>query len=451
MNDKTETDGTRVTRRDFLSVGAAAAVAIGMPSVRSVPHAYKTSARRRYAIIGTGGRGSSMWGSQVLSAHGDAVELVGLCDINKKRVIEVQRRLKFSGPIFTDFDAMCDTVKPELLTVTTVDATHAGYIVRALDRGIDVITEKPMVTDEEQCRAVLDAEKRNNRKITVGFNYRYSAKHQTIKNVLASGAIGDIKSVDFAWYLDIIHGADYFRRWHRLRKNSGSLLVHKATHHFDLVNFWLDAAPIAVSAFGSLQHYGKNGSFRHTTCRGCPYAATCPFFWDITKSPDSMGLYVNCESEDGYTRDGCVYREDIDIFDTMNVVAKYSNGAQMSYSLNACMPFEGYRIAFNGTRGRLEVRDHERQPWKPEHETEIYLTKNFGQRTLIPVEAPVGGHGGADPALLQRVFDQVRGKNVPDLPTSRDGALSCLTGIAARKSIDEKRLVRIDELVPGLV
>ncbi|MEP7345525.1 MAG: Gfo/Idh/MocA family oxidoreductase [Gemmatimonadaceae bacterium] len=450
MKDTTAGGSEVLTRRDFLATGAAAAVAIGMPSVGSSIIAPPRSVRRRYAIIGTGGRGSTMWAANVLAAHGDAVELVGLCDVNRKRVAEVKRRLKFDGPIFTEFDAMCDQVKPDLLTITTVDATHAEYIVRALDRGIDVITEKPMVTDEEKCRAVLDAEKRNGRKITVGFNYRYSAKHQTIKKVLASGAIGKISSVDFAWYLDISHGADYFRRWHRLRKNSGSLLVHKATHHFDLVNFWLDAAPVEVSAFGSLQHYGKNGPFRHTTCRGCPHAAQCPFFWDITKDADSMGLYVNCESEDGYTRDGCVFREDIDIFDTMNVVAKYDNGAQMSYSLNACMPFEGYRIAFNGTKGRLEVRDHERQPWKPEHETEIYLTKNFGQRTLVPVETPVGGHGGADPALLQRVFDRVRGKDVPDLPTSRDGALSCLTGIAARKSLDEKRLVRIDELVPGL-
>src|SRR6185503_1966606 len=107
-----------------------------------------------------------------------------------------------------------------------VDATHAETIVKILDRGIDVMTEKPMVVDENQCRAVLDAEKRNNKKIVVTFNYRYAPKHQAIKEALLSGAIGDVTSVDFSWYLDTSHGADYFRRWHRLREKSGSLWVH---------------------------------------------------------------------------------------------------------------------------------------------------------------------------------------------------------------------------------
>jgi predicted dehydrogenase len=439
----------RITRRSVLKAGGAAAVASLLPADLGFAAAPRR-ARRRYAIVGTGGRGSTMWGASVLANHGDAVELVGLCDVNRKRAELVRRRLGASCPVFTDFDHLCDEAKPELLTVTTVDATHSGYIVRGLGRGLDVITEKPMVTDEAQCRAVLEAEKKSGRKLTVAFNYRFAPKHVTIKETLLSGAIGDVKSVDFAWYLDVHHGADYFRRWHRLRKNSGSLLVHKASHHFDLVNWWLDSGPADVAAFGSLRHYGKNGAFRHANCRGCPHQAKCPFFWDMTKDRDSMELYADCESEDGYLRDGCVFREDVDIFDTMNLAVRYANGVQMSYSLNACMPFEGYRIAFNGTLGRLEVRDHERQPWKPDAETEIFLTRNFGARESIPVGPAVGGHGGGDDVLRALVFAPTP---VPDhlrLPDSRAGARSCLTGIAARKSIDEGRVVRIEELVPGM-
>ena len=118
---------------------------------------------------------------------------------------------------------MCEKAKPDLLTVTTVDAFHAEHIVKALDRGIDVITEKPMVIDEAQCQAVLDAEKRNNRKIGVTFNYRYAPKHRTIKEILMAGEIGKVISVDFHWYLDVYHGADYFRRWHRLRSKAAAV------------------------------------------------------------------------------------------------------------------------------------------------------------------------------------------------------------------------------------
>ena len=77
-------------------------------------------------------------------------------------------------PTFTSFDEMLDRARPDLLMVTTVDAFHSQYIVKALDRGLSVMTEKPMVINEQQCQAVLDAEARNNRKIVVTFNYRYA-------------------------------------------------------------------------------------------------------------------------------------------------------------------------------------------------------------------------------------------------------------------------------------
>ncbi len=113
-----------------------------------------------------------------------------------------------------------------------------------MERGVDVMTEKPMVIDETQCRAVLDAEKKTGRKVVVTHNYRYAPKHQKIKELLMGGEIGKITSVDFNWFLDTSHGADYFRRWHRLRAKSGSLWVHKASHHFDLINWWIDGEPV---------------------------------------------------------------------------------------------------------------------------------------------------------------------------------------------------------------
>ena len=139
------------------------------------------------------------------------------------------------------------------------------------------------------------------------------------------GEIGRVLSVDFAWYLDVIHGADYFRRWHRLKNRGGSLWVHKASHHFDLVNWWLGADPVEVTALGGLRVYGRNGPFRSTNCRACPHQKECRFYYDITTNPTRMKLYVGAEKADGYYRDGCVFREDIDIYDTMSAVVKYSN------------------------------------------------------------------------------------------------------------------------------
>ena len=435
-----------VSRREFVKAAGSAAAAT---SLLGAAPAAAQPAKRRYAIVGTGDRAQGMWGRPLVQRYSDVLEFVGLCDINPKRAAIARDLIGVTCPTFSNFDELCEKARPDLLMVTTVDAFHHEYIVKGLDRGLDVMTEKPMVIDEKQCQAVLDAEKRNNRKIVVTFNYRYAPKHRTVKEVIQAGEIGRVLSVDFSWYLDVYHGADYFRRWHRLRNRSGSLWVHKASHHFDLMNWWLAADPVEVSANGSLRVYGRNGPFRHTNCRPCPHKKDCRFYYDMTTNPTRMKLYAGAEDVDGYYRDGCVFREDIDIFDTMSATVKYSNDAIMSYSVNAHMPFEGYRVAFNGELGRLEVRDHERQPWDvaDADETEIYVTKSFGKRVRVPVQVAEGGHGGGDDRLRDLIFRKVDAPPHMRLPDSRAGAMSCLTGIAARKSIDEKRPIRIAELV----
>jgi predicted dehydrogenase len=431
------------TRREFLkTAGAVAAGAtLGAPSAIG-----QAQAKRRYAVVGTGVRAIGMWGRPLVTQFSDVLEFVGLCDTNSRRVELARQAIGVSCPTYTDFDKMCDTVKPDLLTVTTVDAFHADYIVRALDRGIDVITEKPMVIDEQQCQKVLDAERRNNRKIVVTFNYRFAPKHVKIKEILRSGELGNVTGVDFSWYLDTSHGADYFRRWHRLKNRGGSLWVHKATHHFDLINWWLDADPVEVQAYGDLRRYGRANPFRHTHCRPCPHKSKCQYYWDISKGR-GMHIYTEAEAEDGYFRDGCVFREDVDIWDTMSASVKYSTGTLMSYSLNTFMPIEGYRLAFNCEHGRLEIRDYERQPWPQEEETEIHLIRNFGKREKIDLPKAEGGHGGGDIRLHELIFRKAEAPEYLKLPDSRAGAMSCLTGIAARKSVEEHRPVRVADLV----
>ena len=434
-----------VTRREFVTTATGAAV--GALVAGQAGPAGAQGGKRRYAIVGTGVRAIGMWGVPIVRDFSDRLEFVGLCDINPLRVEVAKRQIGVSCPTFTNFDDMLQKAKPDLVMVTTVDAFHSQYIIRAMERGVDVMTEKPMVIDETQCRAVLDAEKKTGRKIVVTHNARYAPKHQKIKELLMGGEIGKITSVDFTWFLDTSHGADYFRRWHRLRSKSGSLWVHKATHHFDLINWWLDADPVQVSAFGSLSNYGKAGPFRHSNCRTCPHKEKCSYYWDITQDKSLVDLYVNCESADGYQRDGCVFKEDIDIFDTMNAIVRYSSGISMSYSVNAFMPIEGYHLAFNGPKGRLEVRDYERQPWDPGDEAAMYVIKNFGKRTKIELPKETEGHAGGDQRLREVLFKKVEAPAHMRIPDSRAGAMSCLTGIAARKSCDEGRPIRISDLV----
>lgn len=439
-------ENSSLNRRDF--VKSAAVAGAGLMLANSFSLNAQTSAKRRYAIVGTGHRATGMWGVQLTEKYKNELEFVGLCDKNPKRAEAGRKLIGVDCPTFTNFDEMLEKTKPELLMVTTVDSTHHGFITNAVSKGIKVITEKPIVTEAKDCQAVLDAEKKYKNPIIVTFNYRYAPKHEKIKQIIQSGEIGDVTSVDFAWYLDTRHGADYFRRWHAYKRGGGSLWVHKATHHFDLINWWLDADPMEVTAYGKLNVYGKNGGFRGKNCRNCEHKTKCPFYWDITKDARLTKLYPECESEDGYFRDGCVFRQDIDIYDTMSAIVKYSNGVSMNYSLNAAMPFEGYQLSFNGTKGRLDVRDYERQPWEIEHESNAYLTKNFaGKREKLEMPQIKGGHSGGDDRLRDAIFKNAKFPDYLKLPSARAGVMSCLTGIAARTSIEQNRPVKISELI----
>ncbi|RYY89819.1 MAG: gfo/Idh/MocA family oxidoreductase [Chitinophagaceae bacterium] len=431
-----------MNRRSFVKhTGALAAGTLIAPSLLAAG-----PAKKRVAMVGTGHRGTGMWGTQLLKEHSNRIEFVGLCDTNPGRLATAKEMMGLSCPTYTDFEKMMRETKPELLIVTTVDGTHHEQIVRGMELGADILTEKPMTIDEGKCQAILDAERRTGKKVRVTFNYRYSPHRTKIWELLRAGAIGNVTSVDFHWYLDVYHGADYFRRWHRRREHSGSLLVHKASHHFDLLNWWLDSDPEEVFAFGSLDHYGKNNPFRHTHCRPCPHKDKCAFYWDINKDPRLVKLYANNEQHDGYHRDGCVWREDIDIFDKMAVQIRYANKTQVSYSLTTYSPYEGYRIAFNGTKGRLEAWIKERQPWEDDKHDELQLTTNFGKRELIRIPNTEEGHGGGDVRLRKDIFAPEGPDTFRQRATSRDGSLAILVGVAARKSIDSGQPVSIASL-----
>lgn len=438
-----------LTRRNFIKTsGVIAGSTLIAPAsaLGSLPTEKKSPKKLRVALIGTGSRGCSMWGYDIIHRFPNLIEFVGLCDNNLGRVETAKEIIEVDCPTYTDFDKMMMETKPELLIVCTVDSTHHEFIVRGMEMGADVLTEKPMTTDEVKIQAILDAEKRTGKKCRVTFNYRYSPHRSKIWELLRAGEIGELTSVDFHWYLDTSHGADYFRRWHRLVERSGSLWLHKASHHFDLLNWWIDSDPETVFGFASLDYYGKNGDFRAENCRTCLHTKKCKFYWDVSANNYYKKIYLENEKYDGYLRDGCVFKEDINIFDKMAASIRYKNGVQVSYSLTAYSPYEGYRIAFNGTKGRIDAWIEESNSVNDYNFDQIVLFKNFSKREYINVPHGTSGHAGGDTLLLDHIFLPDMHDPMQQCAGSRDGALACLIGIAARKSVASGEAVNIADL-----
>lgn len=291
---------------------------------------------KKYVFAGASQRALNMFCKPMLADCQGVVQICGVYDINFGRAKTFVAESGATFPAYDDFDVMQNTEKPDFVIVTTVDVFHAEYIIRSLEAGCDVITEKPMTTSDELCRNILAAEKRTGHKVIVTFNYRYAPFMTKVKELIASGTIGDVYSVHFEWLLTRNmalegHGASYFRRWNARMAKSGGLLVHKSTHHFDLVNWWLGQRPEKVSAFAQLRLYGaKNSPYADVPaaglrCANCPHAKECEFFYKPTEFEERF--YVANESYDGYMKDNCVYAGDIDIYDTMAVTVQYDKGA----------------------------------------------------------------------------------------------------------------------------
>ena len=424
--------------------------------------------KKRYAQVGIGGR-ARMYYQAIARDFNETCELVGFCDVNRTRMEYANNVLvnEFGYnrvPLYAidEFENMIIETKPDVIIVTSIDRTHHKYIIKAMEMGCDVITEKPMTTDEIKCQEIIDCINRTGKNLRVTFNYRYAPHNTKIKELIASGVIGEVKQVHFEWLLNTSHGADYFRRWHRDKRNSGGLLVHKATHHFDLVNFWLGTHPKRVFAFGDLKFYGReNAENRGVTkfysrVNGQKNAEGDPFALVMAGNSQLENLYLNAEKDDGYIRDQSVFGDGISIEDTMNVLVQYTSGVQMSYSLNAYSPWEGFRISFTGTNGRIEAELVEKVYINASGDTskegvvkgkKIVVYPMFGEPYNVEIVEGEGSHGGGDKVMLNDIF----GKPEPD-PYKRcagvfDGAMSILTGIGANISIATKQPVDVLKLV----
>ncbi|KIK62937.1 hypothetical protein GYMLUDRAFT_41216 [Collybiopsis luxurians FD-317 M1] len=452
----------------------------------------------RVAIVGTGSR-AAMFIRGIVERSATSV-VVAFCEPNSVRANYYNDLLSELGaqtvPVYkpASFKEMLEKEQVETVVITCIDALHHEYIVPALEAGVRVLTEKPMTTDIEKCKAILQTVERTGRHLTVTFNYRYNPVHELVKRTIAQGKIGEVLSIHFEWLLDTVHGADYFRRWHRLKSSSGGLMVHKSGHHFDLVNWWIDSSPVTVAGMGRLAFYGAENGKKHgwvpegpgsvyERARGSEAAKKDPFALHLSNDPSFVELYEKAEGEDGYYRDQSVFAsatsdKPISIEDDMALLVQYRSGATMTYHLTAYSPWEGYHVMFNGSRGRLELNVCEseyRSPVTAKDDdingkgglihgtgslphvgpTSVTLHPLWEKPVMLDIEVDHGSHGGGDRRMLSVLFGPTAGEAVDSGDASKqgadekDGARALAIGLAANESFKSGKFVQISSLGLG--
>ncbi|MFA6294177.1 MAG: Gfo/Idh/MocA family oxidoreductase [Victivallales bacterium] len=434
--------------------------------------------KTRYAVCGLSCRGIYHFVFPLLGKNhpggpnfNETSELVAVLDIDERRVRAFYEKAGVQIPFYPPdgFGRMIAEMKPDVILVVSQDYSHCEYIVKGLRSGCDVIVEKPMVISGEQVRAVQEAERESGKRVRVAFNYRYAPIHRKLKRMIMEGKLGRITNVEFVYNLDTFHGASYFYRWNRERARSGGLSIHKCTHHFDLINWFLGDFPTEVFAYGALNYYGPNGAHRPHDAKGNPLQPVeerekCPYFKkhyegkcspeDAAPAPgwDTFNLPYDVQYPPDQKR--YIYDSAIDIEDTYSALVRFKSGASMSYSCNFSTPWEGYVLGINGTEGRIEINHHSNpdptgNTAPLEEKSVIVFYPLLGGKQIIDIPPVLGGHGGADFTIQNDLFGKPSQESLELnlVAGSAEGAASVAVGEAVWRSIKEKRPVTIAELI----
>lgn len=424
-----------------------------------------TSGKRTYVVVGSGGRALDFI-DPIVGKYSNEGQLLAFCDVSQVRMDfhceRLEREFGYPRPatyLAKDFDRMLDELRPDVVIICTVDESHHEYIIRAVNKGCDVVCEKPITIDDEKCREILNAPGIKRQKVRIAFNVRWSAWATVIKQAIIEGKIGRITQINYEAIQDWRHGGSYFSRWHGNKANSGGLQVHKSSHHFDVVNWWLDSIPAEVFAYGDMAYYGRENAIKrgqeewtkHERTTGVTTPKENPFHLELTSNEAGKNLYMAAEKETGYIYDRNPFRDGVDIEDTFVIAARYKSGTILSYSLNAYSPWAGYNITIIGNRGRLEFRQITKPPKMKEP------VSSFQKLTYLPlfeegeeIEIPhlEGNHDGADPLLLEQIYSL----DPPMDPYGRhagyeQGIAAAIMGIAASYSMERGVPIRIADLI----
>jgi len=399
-------------------------------------------AKLRIGIIGTGGRGIHCFGKSFVGPHADEVEVAALADTNPVRAQGARTELGLACDLHESAAELACRKDLDAIVIASVDCHHEEHAILALASGKHVYIEKPLATTVEGCLRVIEAARRADKTLSMGFNLRHDPVVHKLRELVGQGVFGTIFSLQAIEHYN--GGRTYHSRWNRFKSQTGGLWIHKGSHDFDVINYLMGAQtrPARVACFASVSVFRpdrlpfplRDGVPAGPRCSVCPYAKECP---DAAPASDTLLFNDQTAAVDGYHRDECMYLSEKDTHDQGIAIVEYTNGATASHSEYFATPITNRRYLIEGTAAHGEGDLHGASvQWQPRWSTDR-LECRIGPRK--------GGHGGSDPSIIQAFLDSIRTGRQPRA-TAIDGLWSVAVGVAAELSRAEKRVVELSEL-----
>ncbi|MGG1676194.1 Gfo/Idh/MocA family protein [Neobacillus sp. NRS-1170] len=361
----------------------------------------------RIGIIGAGLRSgiAKYWHNP-----GGKSEVVSAADVSLERLKTFREKINEHAYITTDYNELLARTDVDAVAILSPDYLHEEHAIAALKAGKHVYCEKPLAITVEGCDRIIEQAEKAGKHLMVGFNMRYMSMYQTMKEIIDSGVIGDIKAVWVRHFVGL-GGYYYYHDWHGTAKNTTSLLLQKGSHDLDVIHWITDKYTKRVSAFGSLDYYGGDKP-NHLTCPDCELIDTCP----------EASLHTLTQ---------CAFREEIDVEDNNMLIMELESGIKASYLQCHFTPDYSRNYTFIGSKGRVENDDVNGKVYIKTRKTNSW--NEFSDITY-DMKKEQGSHGGADPKITNDFVDLVLYNKQP-LTTPFAGRMSVAVGCAATESI----------------
>jgi predicted dehydrogenase len=407
------------------------------------------------AIIGAGQRGWGFgyWISEL--PHLGKIVAVAEPDAPKRERFAKTHAL---GPdaVFADWQALLQGPKRcDAVVIATLDDKHLAPALAALEKGYHLLLEKPMSNKLEECRQIEAAQRKSGAIVAVCHSMRYHSGFAKVKELLASGTIGRLVTMDQIEQVNYWHQAHSFVRgnWRRLDQSSPMLLA-KSCHDLDYISHLVGKACLRVSSAGSLTHFRPEfapaGSTDYCT-GGCAVESTCPY--------SALKIYVNAENRAEWPASvvsldhskeahleaikagpygRCVWRCDNDVVDHQVVMMEFEGAVTATFTMTAFTRDGGRQVRLHGTEGELHY----------DEDQEMITIKRYADKNTekIALGREIGGHGGGDTRVIRTWLQAIRSNDPGMILTNAQESLKTHTLVfAAEKARLEKRVVDIAE------
>ncbi len=350
-------------------------------------------------VVGTGSRIAHI--IRNIPGFGDRIRVTALHDTHKEFVDLSLDSYAPDATVYDDYnDLVCDP-SVDWVLIGSWNRLHAEQAIAAFEAGKHVFCEKPLANTLEDTLAMRAAHRRSGTLFMIGFTLRYSPHYRRIKEIVSSGKIGTIVSMEFNETLDFNHGGYIHSDWRRLRELAGSHLLEKCSHDLDVANWIAGSLVSRVASFGGLRFFVPENVY-HQERIGPDPATGRPAFqtWRNERNP------FTCDK---------------DIVDHQVAILEYANGIRATFHTNCVAGIPERRMYIIGSEGTIrsdvipgtiEVR---RYGWNTEVENHDSGVSE--------------SHGGGDEVLVQSLSDVMLHGSQP--PTSlEDGLTSAVTAFA---------------------